>query len=255
MRYCKKCLKPDTRPDYALGLEEAGAGEILVNAIDRDGAKTGYDLDLVEEVAKAVSVPVIAIGGAGHWHVLVGQTVYPVQIAAHFKIPLIVWGVHQGCDQVSHLDEVKMTRKYRCDHDLMGLEAEYLVGGHECLTEADLGQFAYPHDKVIAEVGIRGIYLSNYICWDSKQQHEDMLDLYGYETAVQQRTFDTYNHADCQHYAGLHDQIKFLKHGYGKATDHACREIRLGRMSREEGIEMVRRYRNVVPIDKARYLD
>lgn len=42
-----------------------GAGEILLTAIDRDGARSGYDVDLTRQVAEAVSVPVIASGGAG----------------------------------------------------------------------------------------------------------------------------------------------------------------------------------------------
>jgi imidazole glycerol-phosphate synthase subunit HisF len=42
-----------------------GAGEILVNSIDRDGTRLGYDLDLIRRVADAVTVPVIALGGAG----------------------------------------------------------------------------------------------------------------------------------------------------------------------------------------------
>jgi imidazole glycerol-phosphate synthase subunit HisF len=50
--------------DLARAFVEAGAGEILVNSIDRDGSFAGYDLDLVSEVAAGVSVPVIACGGA-----------------------------------------------------------------------------------------------------------------------------------------------------------------------------------------------
>jgi cyclase len=45
---------------------DRGAGEILLTSIDRDGAKTGYDLELVDELAGAVNVPVIVCGGAGH---------------------------------------------------------------------------------------------------------------------------------------------------------------------------------------------
>jgi cyclase len=45
---------------------ERGAGEILVNSIDRDGARTGYDLELARLVASGLSVPVILCGGAGH---------------------------------------------------------------------------------------------------------------------------------------------------------------------------------------------
>ena len=44
---------------------EKGAGEILLTSMDRDGAKTGYDLPLLRAVTAAVSVPVIASGGAG----------------------------------------------------------------------------------------------------------------------------------------------------------------------------------------------
>lgn len=191
--------------------------------------------------------------GSMYWHCIAGQTVFPVNIAVRFKIPLIIWGAHQGCDQVgmySHMDEVEMTRKYRKDHDLMGCEAEELVKANKGISEDDVRQFFYPHDKEIERVGVRGIYLNNYIRWDSKKQHELMIDKYGYETMKQHRTFDTYNDVDCFHYSDLHDYIKFLKHGYGKAADHACREIRLKRMTREEGIGLVRKYQDVSPNEK-----
>ena len=51
--------------DYAREAVERGAGEILLTSMDRDGARTGYDIDLLAAVSSAVSVPVIASGGAG----------------------------------------------------------------------------------------------------------------------------------------------------------------------------------------------
>jgi len=51
--------------DFALRAEEAGAGELMICSIDRDGGGQGYDLDLVGQVANAVGIPVIASGGAG----------------------------------------------------------------------------------------------------------------------------------------------------------------------------------------------
>ena len=51
--------------DWARECVRRGAGEILLTSIDRDGARTGYDLELTRAVAEAVSVPVIASGGAG----------------------------------------------------------------------------------------------------------------------------------------------------------------------------------------------
>jgi cyclase len=46
-------------------VEERGAGEILLTSIDADGTRAGYDVPLTREVADAVSLPVIASGGAG----------------------------------------------------------------------------------------------------------------------------------------------------------------------------------------------
>ena len=51
--------------EYAKRMERFGAGELVVNSIDRDGTMSGYDLELVKSVTGAVRVPVIACGGAG----------------------------------------------------------------------------------------------------------------------------------------------------------------------------------------------
>ena len=53
--------------DYAFRLEMLGAGEILLQAIDRDGTLQGYDLDLIRAVSASVSIPVIASGGCGSY--------------------------------------------------------------------------------------------------------------------------------------------------------------------------------------------
>jgi len=51
--------------EWATRCAELGAGEILLTSIDRDGARSGYDIELVSRVAKVVTVPVVASGGAG----------------------------------------------------------------------------------------------------------------------------------------------------------------------------------------------
>ena len=59
--------------EWAKTAEEKGAGEILLNSVDRDGMSCGYDLDLIEKVSASVSIPVIACGGVGDWdHFLQG---------------------------------------------------------------------------------------------------------------------------------------------------------------------------------------
>lgn len=57
--------------DWAMEVADRGAGEILLTSIDRDGKRTGYDLELTRRVAEAVAIPVIASGGGGsaaHFH-------------------------------------------------------------------------------------------------------------------------------------------------------------------------------------------
>lgn len=222
-----------------------------------------FDCDIMTltvspEIVKNITRATMRKFGSIYWHCIAGQTVYPVQMAVKFKIPLIVWGAHQGIDQVgmfSHMDEVEMTRKYRKEHDLMGYEAQDLVDEFDGISKEDIIQFVYPDDKEIERVGVRGIYLNNFIRWDSKKQHEQMIELYGYETKELTRTFDTYNDVDCFNYADVHDYIKFIKFGYGKVTDHASREIRLRRMTREQGIEFVKKYSLKEPLNLNYFLD
>lgn len=52
---------------FAKEVEALGAGEILINSIDKDGTGEGFDLELIDKMAKSVNIPVIAMGGAGNW--------------------------------------------------------------------------------------------------------------------------------------------------------------------------------------------
>ena len=60
-----KTKQPVSLRDHLAALTSMGVGEILVNSIDRDGTQSGYDLTLLKQVSEAVTVPVIACGGAG----------------------------------------------------------------------------------------------------------------------------------------------------------------------------------------------
>lgn len=56
---------PLSPAEFAKLMEEKGAGEIILQSVDRDGEMKGYDLDLIKTVSDAVNIPVIALGGAG----------------------------------------------------------------------------------------------------------------------------------------------------------------------------------------------
>ena len=209
-----------------------------------------FDCDILVQNVNPTSVKKITRStlrkfGSIYWPILAGQTVFPVQTAVRYRIPLIIWGAHQGLEQVgmfSHEHEVEMTRRYRKDHDLMGHEADDLLSVFDTLKEEDIWQYRYPNDQDLNAVGVRGIYLGNYVRWDPKAQHEQMMREYDYRTSGFSRTFDCYDYVDCFNYMNLHDNLKLFKHGFSKVTDHACREIRHGRLTREECLTLVRHH-------------
>jgi len=193
-----------------------------------------------------------------HWHVLAGHTVFPVQTALSHQVPLIIWGSHQGLEQVgmfSHLHEVEMTRRYRKDHDLMGYEADDLLTTFDTLTEEDIWQYRYPCESRLEQVGVRGIYLGNYLRWDPLAQHLKMVKEAGYHSASMPRTFDVFDHVDDWHYMGVHDLIKQAKHGYGRVLDQACREIRHHRLRRPQAESLVQHYQAQLPTDNSLLLE
>lgn len=196
--------------------------------------------------------------GSLYWPILAGQSVFPVQTAVRYRVPLIIWGAHQGLEQVgmfSHEHEVEMSRRNRKDHDLMACDADELPLIFDTLGEEDIHNYRYPDDASLADVGVRGIYLGNYVRWDPKAQHEQMMATHGYRTAPFARTFDCYDHVDCWNYMDLHDLTKLYKHGYSKVTDHACREIRHGRLTREQGETLVARHEHAALQHEAKFCE
>lgn len=214
-----------------------------------------FDCDILVQNVNPVSVRKLTRAalrqfGSIYWHCLAGQTVFPVQTAVRYRVPLIIWGAHQGLEQVgmfSHEHEVQMSRRYRKDHDILTREADDLLTMFDTLREEDIWQYRYPDDRTLDEIGVTGIYLGNYVRWDPKAQHELMMSMHSYRTARFARTFDAYDHVDCFNYMQLHDLLKLYKHGYSKVTDHASREIRHGRLTRAQGAALVRRHELQAP--------
>jgi cyclase len=84
---------------WAVECAARGAGEILLTSIDRDGARTGYDLRLTEAVSRAVDVPVIASGGAG-------TAAHVCEVLARGADAALVAGIlHEGVTSVARLKE------------------------------------------------------------------------------------------------------------------------------------------------------
>ncbi len=186
------------------------------------------------------------------WHSHCGISTFPVQIAVKYKIPLIIWGEQGFMDlggMFSHYDMVEMTNRFRIEHAQRGYDAKDLVSKKYGITMDDLSWAVYPSDEELEQVGVRGIYVGNFIPWDHYEQTNLMIKLYGFETAPHERSFNLYENVEDFVSNGLNDYLRYLKFGYGRATDHASYEIRRKRMTREEGIRLVKKYDHVYPSD------
>ena len=172
------------------------------------------------------------------WHYHAGCTTWPMKVAAQYKVPLVIWG-EEGFSEISGMfnqeDMIEFTKMKRQEHDMRGYEPEDLWKIPESkLSIKDLVPYIYPKDHEIEEIGLRGIYLSNYISWNAYENAEFMINNYGFEPidGPRDRTFNQYDKLE-DAANGTHDYLKYLKFGYGRATDDASTEIRHGRMTRE----------------------
>jgi N-acetyl sugar amidotransferase len=201
-------------------------------------------------VARKVVKTTLANLGTVNWLSIAGQTSLPVRIAAEMRIPLIIWGAHQGVEQVgmfSHLDEVEMTSRYRHEHDLMGVDENEIFRFNPDFNKEDISSLEYPDDNTLLEQGIRGIYLGNYLRWDPVSQHDSMIKKYGYLGSSSNRTYYQFDNPDCPVYNEFQDYLKKLKLGYGKVTDQLTRDIRHGRVSKSRAIHIQRKFQDGKP--------
>ena len=193
------------------------------------------------------------------WHYHAGIRTLPFKVAVEKNIPLIIWGEHGFAELtgiVSLEDFVEFTRWNRKEHDMRGFEPEDIIKkSNGLITEKELDPYIFPSDEELEKTELRGIYMSNFFDWNAKNAVEDMMDKWDFKPVSYQRdrTFVQYAKID-DHANDIHDYLKFLKFGYGRATDDASMEIRHGRMTRKEGIDMVKLYDSNEPTSLKYYL-
>lgn len=198
--------------------------------------------------------------GDMNWHNHVGIYTYPHITSIRHRIPLLIWGEH-GRTEIGGMyslnDFIEVTAKYVLEHCGRGFKWLDMIEETEGLKPRDLIWLRYPTDDEIFDVGMRGIHLNNYIEWKANEQTQLMIDLYGWRPAQQKfdRTYRSISNLDDMHENGAHDYLKFIKFGYGRCSDHASKDIRSGKITREEGIELIRKYDHVRPSDLNRWCE
>jgi len=182
--------------------------------------------------------------GDHEWPNHVGIFTVPVQVAVRYNIPLLVWGENSQLEYGGPVESTKrnvLDRKWLEEFGgLLGLRVNDLkeIG----LTEADLKPFIYPSADQLKEVGINGIFLGYYLKWDSRRQTE-LVKKFGFNVRPDhvEGTYVNYENLD-DVLESIHDYFKYIKFGFGRASDHASLDVRNGRISRLDALKMIAKY-------------
>ena len=179
------------------------------------------------------------------WPEHVGIFTIPVRAAVEFGVPLIVWGENSQNEYggpAAAAENNVLTRRWLEEFGgLLGLRVSDLVG-MDGLEARHLIPYAYPTDEELRKTGVTGIFLGYYMPWDG-YSNALLAQAHGFETlnrTVEGSIVNYENLDNCQ--TGIHDYFKFLKFGFGRATDIASLHIRRGRITRQDGVELVRKH-------------
>tara|TARA_A100001037_G_C15082181_1_gene604839 strand:- start:260 stop:1399 length:1140 start_codon:yes stop_codon:yes gene_type:complete len=189
--------------------------------------------------------------GDFQWPEHIGIFTVPAQFAVKLKIPLIVWGENPQFEygKLTDIDyETILDRKWLEDNGGFFLDK---IKPHDMIRYGfemkDLHPYIYPTDEEINTVGVRGIFLGTYLKWDIFKQLETVKKLGFQENDVPiEGTYNKWENLDV-YYTVFHDYFKFLKYGFGRATDHASIEIRYGRITRSDGLELIKKHEGKIP--------
>jgi N-acetyl sugar amidotransferase len=178
------------------------------------------------------------------WPEHVGIFTIPVRAAVQFNVPLIVWGENSQNEYggpAAAADNNVLNRRWLEEFGgLLGMRVVDLLG-QEGIERKHLINYTYPTDEELARVGVTGLFLGHYIPWDGLA---NTLVATANGFASYDRTVEgsLVNYENLDNYqTGIHDYFKFLKFGFGRATDLACLHIRRGRLNRQDGLEAVKR--------------
>jgi N-acetyl sugar amidotransferase len=174
----------------------------------------------------------------------------PVRTAVQFNVPLIVWGENSqdeyGGPAAAAQNNVLTRRWLEEFGGLLGLRVTDLIG-QEGIERQHLIQYLYPSDEDLARVGLSGIFLGYFLPWDG-YSNALIAQGYGFETYPHpvEGSLASYENLDNVQ-TGIHDYFKFLKFGFGRATDIACLHVRRGRLQRHDAINLVKRHDGKFP--------
>jgi N-acetyl sugar amidotransferase len=178
-----------------------------------------------------------------------GQTNFPLQIAINYKIPLIMYGengeVEYGGDMTNAYKPTRDVTQHK-QHYFSGKPPEFWLKHGLALSELKIYETP-PVDKIINNK-IKIHFFGYYKFWDPQENFYYAYENTGFTPNPERTegTFSKYASLDDE-IDGFHFYLAYLKFGIGRATSDSAHEIRDGKITRDEGVSLVKKYDGEFP--------
>lgn len=179
--------------------------------------------------------------GDPYWVNHVGMFSIPTRVASWMKIPLVVYGENPQFEYggpPESRDPKPMNKRWRQEFGgLRGLREDDLVDDQ--ITLRDLEILRFPEDSELE--GVKGLFYGDYFRWDPIG-HTEFVKTLGWKSLEMPPMGSSSVDENCDmEFIDIREHIKFLKFGYGRATDQLNIEIRAGKRTRADALEVAKR--------------
>ena len=174
----------------------------------------------------------------------------PIKFALNYRIPLILWGENPQFDYGGPKEQNEnktLNRKWLEEFGgLLGLRVTDLIQNYG-FNQSNLYPYIYPTEEELSKFKITSLFLGYFEPWDNIKNADIAIknNFTIYEKAIENGYLDCEKLDNYQH--GIHDYFKYLKYGFGRATDQLSLLIRRKVISREEAIKKVSQHEGKFP--------
>lgn len=167
---------------------------------------------------------------------------YPIRMACNFRIPLVIYGENISYEYGGKQRVETYSAKDQISNGVAeDIPFDDLLG--DGVTEKDLHLCKYPFEEA-ERFELEPVYLSYFVRWNSYSNYVFAKSV-GFQDLKnewdREHTFECFDQIDSMAYI-VHPWLKYPKFGHASATDYASKFIRYGLISRDEGVELVRKY-------------
>lgn len=214
-------------------------------------------VDMIEftankNIRKSLNKIGLEVVGDISWPEHISIFTVPVIFAVKFNIKLIIWGENSQNEYggpASAVDNNYLDRNWLENFGgLIGLRQSDIINlSNNKIHEKNIISYKYPSDEDIHKVGVTGLFLGYYFHWNGIS-NAIISQSCGFKTYHKFVEGSACNYENLDNYqTGIHDYFKYLKFGFGRATDLVNNQIRRNILSREDGLEIVKNHDGLYP--------